>query len=61
MAETLAQRGLLVESMSDGIAVHEVLSLPELHHQTDAAIRCAKAYIIGEWRPMSAQCLYRAS
>ncbi len=50
IAESLARRGLPVDSVPGGIEVHGVLPLSGLRHQTDAAIRCADAYVIGEWK-----------
>lgn len=50
IAEALARRGLPVEAVPGGISVHGVLPQSGLRHQTDAAIRCADAYVIGEWK-----------
>jgi hypothetical protein len=50
IATMLAQRGFPVGSIPGGIQVHGVLPASGLRHQTDAAIECHDAYVIGEWK-----------
>src|SRR5689334_14162293 len=50
IAEALAFRGFPVESFPGGVRVHGVLPASGLRHQTDAAITCTDALVIGEWK-----------
>ncbi len=50
IADELALQGYPVESIPGGIRVFGVLPASGLRHQTDAAIDCADAHVIGEWK-----------
>lgn len=50
IADVLSMRGFPVMSMPGGIQVHGVLPASGLRHQTDAAIVCSDAYVVGEWK-----------
>lgn len=50
LADTLVRRGYPVESVPGGVRVFGVLPASGLHHQTDAAITCSDAQVIGEWK-----------
>ncbi len=55
IATVLSHRGLPVESMPGGVRVLGVMPASGLHHQTDAAISCKDAYVIGEWKAYTAR------
>jgi hypothetical protein len=50
IANTLAHRGYPVEAMPGGVRVFGVVPASGLCHQTDAALSCADAHVIGEWK-----------
>jgi hypothetical protein len=50
IALELALQGYPVASVPGGIRVFGVLPASGLRHQTDAAIDCADAHVIGEWK-----------
>jgi hypothetical protein len=50
IARTLALRGYPVESVPGGIRVLGVMPASGLRHQTDAALHCEDAHVIGEWK-----------
>lgn len=54
IATVLAQRGLPVETLPGGVRVLGAMPASGLHHQTDAAINCKEAYVIGEWKAYTA-------
>lgn len=49
----LASRGYPVEPMPGGVRVFGVVPASGLRHQTDAALHCADAHVIGEWKSYS--------
>jgi hypothetical protein len=50
IADELALQGYPVESMPGGLRVFGVMPASGLRHQTDAAIECVDAHVIGEWK-----------
>lgn len=50
IADELALQGYPVESMPGGVRVFGVMPASGLKHQTDAAIDCVDAHVIGEWK-----------
>ena len=50
IADVLSARGFPVESVPGGVRVHGVLPASGLQHQTDAAVTCSDALVIGEWK-----------
>jgi len=50
IADALSLRGFPVMSTPGGIQVHGMLPASGLRHQTDAAIVCSDAYVVGEWK-----------
>lgn len=50
LADTLTRRGYPVESFPGGVRVFGVLPASGLRHQTDAALTCSDAQVIGEWK-----------
>lgn len=50
IADTLVKRGYPVESLPGGVRVFGVVPASGLRHQTDAALICADALVIGEWK-----------
>jgi hypothetical protein len=50
IATELALQGYPVESVPGGIRVFGVLPASGLRHQTDAAVDCVDAHVIGEWK-----------
>src|SRR5205807_9033614 len=55
IAAQLALQGYPVESARGGIRAFGVLPASGLRHQTDAAIHCADAHVIGEWKSYRGQ------
>lgn len=53
IAGTLAMRGYPVEPMPGGVRVFGVVPASGLRHQTDAALHCTDAHVIGEWKSYS--------
>lgn len=53
IAETLAMRGYPVEPMPGGVRVFGVMPASGLRHQTDAALHCTDAHVVGEWKSYS--------
>ena len=50
IAERLAQLGFPVEGVPGGVRVFGIVPASGLRHQTDAAITCIDAYVLGEWK-----------
>lgn len=50
IAEALAYRGYPVDSVPGGVRVFGADPASGLRHQTDAAIICTDAHVIGEWK-----------
>lgn len=50
IADELALQGYPVETLPGGIRVFGVVPQSGLRHQTDAAIECVDACVIGEWK-----------
>lgn len=50
IADVLAYRGFPVEAVPGGIQVLGAVPASGLRHQTDAALRCTDAHVIGEWK-----------
>ena len=50
IADTLAHRGYPVEAMPGGVRVFGAVPASGLRHQTDAALSCVDAHVIGEWK-----------
>ena len=53
IADLLGRQGYPVEPMPGGVRVFGVVPASGLRHQTDAAIDCADAHVIGEWKSHS--------
>jgi hypothetical protein len=53
IADHLGKKGFPVEPMPGGIRVFGVVPASGLRHQTDAAIECVDAHVIGEWKAYS--------
>lgn len=50
IADTLARRGYPVDAGPGGIRVFGVIPASGLRHQTDAALSCIDAHVLGEWK-----------
>jgi hypothetical protein len=50
IADYLARNGFPVEAIPGGVRVFGTLPASGLRHQTDAAIDCIDAHVIGEWK-----------
>jgi hypothetical protein len=50
IADYLGRKGYPVEPMPGGVRVFGAVPASGLRHQTDAAIDCADAHVIGEWK-----------
>lgn len=50
ITDYLGQRGYPVEPTPSGVRIFGVLPASGLRHQTDAAIDCVDAHVIGEWK-----------
>lgn len=50
IADTLAYRGYPVEAIPGGVQVLGAVPASGLRHQTDAALTCRDAHVIGEWK-----------
>jgi hypothetical protein len=50
IADYLARKGFPVESVPGGVRVFGTVPASGLRHQTDAAIDCTDAHVIGEWK-----------
>jgi hypothetical protein len=50
IADCLGRQGYPVELMPGGVRVFGVVPASGLRHQTDAAISCVDAHVIGEWK-----------
>jgi hypothetical protein len=50
IADHLGQQGYPVEPMPGGVRVFGAVPASGLRHQTDAAIECVDAHVIGEWK-----------
>jgi hypothetical protein len=50
IAESLAAAGFPVEAVPGGIRVFGTVPASGLRHQTDAAITCTDAHVLGEWK-----------
>lgn len=53
IADTLAARGYPAEPMPGGVQVLGVVPASGLRHQTDAAVHCTDAHVVGEWKSYS--------
>jgi len=50
VADALADRGFPATAVPGGVEVHGVVPASGLGHQTDAAVTCGDALVIGEWK-----------
>jgi hypothetical protein len=50
IAEALALRGYPAEPMPGGVRVFGAVPASGLRHQTDAAVHCTDAHVVGEWK-----------
>lgn len=50
VADYLARRGFPIDAIPAGVRVFGSLPASGLRHQTDAAIDCMDAHVIGEWK-----------
>lgn len=50
IADTLSRRGYPVDVMPGGVRVFGAVPASGLRHQTDAALTCVDAHVIGEWK-----------
>lgn len=50
IAETLARRGYPVDATPGGVRVFGAIPASGLRHQTDTALSCTDAHVIGEWK-----------
>lgn len=50
IADALAYRGYPVDAVPGGVRVLGAVPASGLRHQTDAALTCADAHVIGEWK-----------
>ena len=50
IADYLAQKGFPAEAMPGGVRIFGTMPASGLRHQTDAAIECLDAHVIGEWK-----------
>jgi hypothetical protein len=53
IADYLGKKGFPVEPMPGGVRVFGIVPASGLRHQTDAAIDCVDAHVIGEWKAYS--------
>lgn len=50
IASMLGELGFPVEGFPGGVRIFGIVPASGLRHQTDAAITCADAYVLGEWK-----------
>lgn len=50
IADALAHRGYPVDAVPGGVRVFGAVPASGLRHQTDAALHCVDAHVIGEWK-----------
>jgi hypothetical protein len=53
VADALARRGFPAEPLPGGVRVFGAVPASGLRHQTDAAVHCTDAHVIGEWKSYS--------
>ncbi len=53
VADALSRRGFPVEPLPGGVRVFGAVPASGLRHQTDAAVHCADAHVVGEWKSYS--------
>lgn len=53
VADVLSRRGFPAEPLPGGVRVFGAVPASGLRHQTDAAVHCADALVVGEWKSYS--------